>query len=499
MKKLKFLLFLSFGMFITSCNDAIDIIQDGELLEPVAFETISDLEIALNGTYRQFGNEAGIGFTSIFTDEVKLGFANGGQGINDGGYSFFLTPGSGSPEAIWVGNYRMINFANRLIRGSQFIEYDEEDPAQVQAVNNILGQAYALRAFGHFQLLSYFSTDLADNDALGVIKMDYVPEAFGLQLPRNTNGEIYELIESDLEFAEANIISNLSATRTFISKSFVLAFKARMYAYRQLYPQAEANVDALTALLNLTPKANFPAIWQDLPIVPPNNNEVIFKLERTAPNDATIGSTWFSVSHLIDGSPFYEVSNALHDILNPTNAPYASVQDIRYQTIFGSQSVINDPATPEKILLLNKYPGSEGGILRLNDLKIFRMGEMHLIKAEARIAAGDLTGCASILTNLRAVRRGVAPGSITPPVYQTPQEAWFDLLSERRVELAFEGHRYIDLRRMGERANATIQRAPIDCSVNGACDLPINDYRLTMPIPTIERNANRVIQQNPNY
>ena len=498
MKNLKFLFLFSIGMFVSSCDNAIDIIQDGELLEPNAFQTIADMELALNGTYRQFNYENGIGFSSIFTDEVKIGFANGGQGLSGGEYGFVLDPASGDAGSIWASNYRMINFANRLIRGSQFVTVDPDNAAQVQSFNNILGQAHALRAFAHLQLMTYFSEDMTDNNALGVIKMDYVPDAFGLQLTRNTNAEVYELIESDLEFAEANIISNLSATRTFVSKSFVFAMRARMFAYRELYTQAETNVDALVALLNLTPKANYPAIWQDAPIVPPTNNEVIFKLERTGTGDNRIGGIWFSVDHTISGSPFYEVSNALHNIMNPTNAAYATVPDIRYQTTFGSGSVLNDPLRPQKVLLLNKYPSSEG-LPRLNDVKIFRMGEMHLIKAEARIAAGDLAGCAALLNNLRAVRLGVDPATLTPPVYANVEQAWADVLRERRVELAFEGHRYVDLRRLGEKANAAIDRTAIDCAINSACSLPIGDYRFVMPIPVIELNANSNIQQNPNY
>jgi hypothetical protein len=493
MKNLKKLfLFSLLGVFI-ACNDAIDIVQPGELVEDRAFETISDLEAGLTAVYSSFSYENAVGFTSIFTDEVKIGFANGGQGLSDGGYAFVLNPASGDAASIWASNYSMINNANRIIRAADLITYDTENAGEVTALNNILGQARALRAFAHLQLLTYFSPNMEDNNALGVILMDYVPEVFGLELPRNTNGEIYQLIESDLDYAEENISSNVSATRTFLSKSFVYATKARMYAYRGLYALALPFIDQLDVLYNLTPKANYPNIWADAPITPPNNNEVIFKLERTGTGDSRIGGIWFSVNHTLSGSPFFEVGNSLHDVLNPTNLGAASIADVRYSTIFGPQS---NPA--ENILLLNKYPGSEG-LPRLNDIKVFRFSEFILIRAEALIDAGNLAGAAQELATLREVRRGVAPGSITPTVYASATEAWADVLRERRIEFAFEGHRYIDLKRLGSKANATIDRDPEDCAINGACTLPIGDYRFTMPIPLVELNANTVIQQNPTY
>lgn len=493
MKNFKFLITLSIAGFLFSCNDAIDITQPGELTEDRAFQTIADLESGLSGVYAQFSYENAVGFSSIFTDEVKIGLANGGQGLSDGGYSFILNPNSGDAASIWNANYGMLNSANRIIRASEFVVYDETNPAEVESFNNLIGQVRALRAFAHLQLVSYFSPNLEDNDALGVILLDYVPGDFGLELPRNTNGEIYASIEADLAFAEVNISSNVSATRTFLSKSFVYATYARMYAYRGLYAQALPYITQLDALFNLTPKASYANIWSDAPITPPTNNEVIFKLERTGSNDFTIGNIWFSVDETLSGSPFYEVGNALHDVLNPTDLPANQIADIRYSTIFGPQS---DPAN--NILLLNKYPGSEG-LERLNDVKVFRFSEFVLIRAEASIDAGNLAVAAQELATLREIRRGVAAGSITPTVYANATEAWADVLRERRIELAFEGHRYIDLKRLGAKANTAIDRAAEDCAINNACTLPIGDYRYAMPIPLNELNANLNIQQNPTY
>jgi hypothetical protein len=53
---------------------------------------------------------------------------------------------------------------------------------------------------------------------------------------------------------------------------------------------------------------------------------------------------------------------------------------------------------------------------------------------------------------------------------------------------------------LGSLANETFDRYFRDCAINNSCTSPsFNDYRLTLPIPALERNANNNAQQNPNY
>jgi hypothetical protein len=83
MKNIKLNLFLLLsGMFVVSCNDAIDIIQPGELLPETTFETVDDLQAGLYGAYASIPAEGAIYFTSVFTDEVAKGVGNGGQGTD---------------------------------------------------------------------------------------------------------------------------------------------------------------------------------------------------------------------------------------------------------------------------------------------------------------------------------------------------------------------------------------------------------------------------------
>jgi len=343
-----------------------------------------------------------------------------------------------------------------------------------------------LRAYGHFQLMTYFSTDLSDDNALGVIKMDYVP-SLDDQSPRVTNGELFTFINSDLDFAEVNL--QPQANVKYISHRFITAMRARMALYREDYVNAQLYAQQLIDVVPLASRGAYPLIWSDL-----SEAEIIFKLERTTGNEL-IGGLWHSVNTTVSGSPFYEVGRSLFNILNPA--------DIRYNAIIHPSSII-DPAYQTSddyrnsdILVLGKYPGSEGQN-RLNDLKIFRVSEMYFIKAEAQINAGLLADAAQTLQEVRAARYTVAPAL---PVYGNAQQAWADLLKERRIELAFEGHRYIDLKRLGEKANAQIDRDPRDCELITVSTIPINDYRFTLPIPATEIAVNGAIanQQNPGY
>jgi hypothetical protein len=149
--------------------------------------------------------------------------------------------------------------------------------------------------------------------------------------------------------------------------------------------------------------------------------------------------------------------------------------------------------------VIGKYPGS-GGIVQLNDVKIFRSVEMYFIKAEALAAVSNFAGVAAQLQLVNTARfvAGTAPVIAVPA---TQNAAFAEILKQRRIELCFEGHRYLDLKRLGVKAGVTIDRNTVDCSAYDACSIPNTDYRFTMPIPGSEIGANAALkgQQNPGY
>jgi hypothetical protein len=485
MKNFRILLFVAAASLFAACNDAIDITQPSELLPENTYETVNDMQLGLNGAYLAAPGEDEIKFTSLFTDEVKLGIANGGQG-RDGELGFTLNTTSEDAENIWRDYYYLINLSNRLIKGGENVTpTTDEETAQY---NNILAQAYFLRAYGHFKLLSFFSPDMTDDNALGAILVDFVP-TITQDLPRSTNGEVFALIENDLAFAEANIddalVGGVYVNKIGASKRAITALRARMALYRGQFDLAGSYVDALGTLVlasrTTNPvNSNYIKMFYDT-----DQSEVIWQLQRSI-DDATgnFYQIWASVNSSVSGSPFFEVGTALFDKIAPG--------DIR------RYAVVDPSAAPGyNVKPVGKYSGTGRSQNLLGNIKVFRNSEMVLIKAETFANLNDFTNVAAQINKIRAARFGNATGNI--PVPTSSQEAWAAILNERRIELAFEGHRYIDLERLGAKAGVGVDRNLNDYSFNGIYTLPLDDYRWTLPVPRAERAANPNIQQNPGY
>ncbi len=497
MKKYSFSIIAFATLILASCTNATEIDQPGRLTEEAAFETIADLQAGLLGTYGVLDTSSEIQFNAVFTDEVSIGFDNGGQGLGDGTWGFVLNNVSDAPTTFWTGYYAALNNVNILIEAINNYEVQEGEQDQY---NNILGQAYAIRAAAHHGVMTYFSPDLTDDSALAGILLDFVPTPSD-QLPRNTNGEFYALIESDLTQA-ANLITE-DQGNTFINDDFVTALRARVAAYKEDYATAAPLAQSLLSSYPIANRVQYEGMFLDV-----DETENIFKLERTVGDNydgqgntgsafagGWAGANFAFVDATDTGSPYFEMGRVVFNQLDPA--------DIRYDVNVAPTSTI-DPdyqtspnALASDIIIIQKYPGSENQPL-MNDLKIFRSSEMLFILAEARAQSNDLTGAAQLIKQLRDARFGSAQPL---PAYSSQQEAFAGILAERQIELVFEGHRYKDLKRLGVKAGVGIQRDPVDCSLNSACNLAASDFRFTMPIPRVEIAGNPDIaaQQNPGY
>ena len=470
-----------FAGMLTSCSDATDIIQKDEAGEDIVYQTVDDLQRGLNGVYSQYspdsnanGNGDVILFNDLFTDNLKAGINNSGHGI--GMYQFNLQPGSDAPERIWGNRYSTINFANRVLRAAERIE-ESVDESEMSKFNHIKAQLLGIRALAHFDIFLYFTPDYLDTSSLSAIIMDYVPEI--LDKPtRNTSGEVAAFIKSDLEQA-ASLIDNSASDVFFVNKDVIKALQAKLALVTGDYPTAGTLAGELLASYPLANRTQYIALFEDL-----GTTELIFGLRRVV-DDINIAGSWYANFSAIDGSVLFEMSRQLFELYEPG--------DVRIDEVLldATSDVANN------ILLIDKYPGSEQPLR--NDVKVIRSSEMAFIVAEAQARAGQFAASAATVQMVTDARYNGA-GTSPAVSYGDLNSALNRILLERRKEFCFEGHRYLDIKRLGKEIGQGINRLTSDAaSFSAPATLGASDYRFTLPIPQAELNGNRNAEQNPQY
>ena len=248
--------------------------------------------------------------------------------------------------------------------------------------------------------------------------------------------------------------------------------------------------------------------------VPEDNKETIFCIRHIKSENrdfSAIGSMYFSEGgqgqtgwgeiyasrqyvDFLDKQP----ADLRHAFISPYTEtgvlafPYTvPVANIRYNT----RLVPNTP-----MFYINKYNYQEG-LTNLSSPVVLRLAEMHLIRAEANAKLGRAADALTDVNLLRA-RAGLSGAALhTEASLAAEGKTVLDaVLDERRLELAFEGHRAYDL----FRNNRPLERNyPGTHSLNNTPSTNItqtiqpSDNRVIYFIPNRERLVNPNLTQNP--
>ncbi|TAJ54668.1 MAG: RagB/SusD family nutrient uptake outer membrane protein, partial [Chitinophagaceae bacterium] len=143
----------------------------------------------------------------------------------------------------------------------------------------------------------------------------------------------------------------------------------------------------------------------------------------------------------------------------------------------------------KNVKVINKYPNNNN-----YTIKVVRLSEVYLIAAEASYQTGNIPQALTYVNQV-ATRRDAAFAGYASAGAQVLE----DILTERRKELAFEGHRFWDL----VRYNRDVVRVNVNGNYPGNVPLTIakDNFRRILPIPQTELDANPNIksQQNTGY
>ncbi|MDY6801756.1 MAG: RagB/SusD family nutrient uptake outer membrane protein [Bacteroidota bacterium] len=458
------ILFMIFALLFSSCEDELEQLPPEQLSNELSLSTYANLELATNGIYTQLysANWYGRDFTVIA--DLK-----GGNGKSSPLFSgrfqteYNWANSEGSSSNFFDNAYILIARANNVINAIA----DFEQPGVTEAqLNQLEGEALFLRALAYFDLVRMYAQPYSyDPSSLGVpiVLVTEIGEP-----ARNTVGEVYDQIVSDLTTAEAKIGTpdrGQTDPVGLASKPAVQALLAKVYLYMENWQGA---ADYATKVINnsnfsLYTTADYLTVWGTNAA-----SEVIFEVFGNSTQSGWPGFDEIGYIYYIDGYGDVCASNDLLNLYEPG--------DVR-------AGVFTSHPDHAGFYWPTKYPGKES--IRVNNIVVLRLAEMYLIRSEALLKGASVSG-ATAVGDYNAVRtnRGLtAAGTVSL------EDVW----DERRRELCFEGNELWDLSRTGRGLVRT------DYSGAGDANISFPDYRWAMPIPATEMDRNPNMKQNPGY
>ncbi|HKL16331.1 MAG TPA: RagB/SusD family nutrient uptake outer membrane protein [Balneolaceae bacterium] len=463
MKKLTlFLLAIGVITLFTSCDEELSTSPYNSIDADAAYQSVSDLDAGALGAYATISGQNIYSINALMTDQLRRASTNTGQGMQI--FNHNIIAGDGTIEGAWANAYIVIDRINRVLAAIEAIE--PQNASETQLMDRIRGEMLALRAYQHFDLYRIYVDYDADASGLAV---PYMTESIISSPERDTKGDFFTSLEADLTEANSLLAPFGFYSNLRMNLHAVEGLQARVALYREDWAGAIDHATNVIDAVGLTSRADYPNLWDDS-----LQGEVIFKLRRT---DGTINLTERAGNDDI----FFFASNELSSLYDETD-------DIRFSSFFQRNS-------PDEVQVF-KY-NQRTGQKNVADIKMMRVSELYLIRAEAYAQPGssqDLVAAASDMNDLRAERLATP----IPVTYSSSEDAIDDIYVERRLELAYEGHRFFDLR----RANLPITRNPED--IDGATNtdtefLAADDFKMVYPIPQSEIFANENMIQNEGY
>jgi len=358
----------------------------------------------------------------------------------------------------WNSPYASVFYANSVISRLNGLKVSPTDQAEY---NNVLGQAYFIRAFNFFDLVKNFAPPYDDATA-----------STNLGIPLKLSPNVNQLVQrANVQQSYAQIISDLSTACRLLSPSLpnqnlnraskpsAYALFARLYISMRKYPQAELYADSSLALYNTLIDYN--------------------TVSQTAKTPFNLTNAETLLSALYAGGYNVPIYNSPDNIsIYTTLLGFYLPNDLRRSIFFNTISG-----------LVKAKRGYSAGP---NTFSGLATDEVYLIKAECAARRQDNQTALQYLNALLVNR--FTTGSYVPYTTTNTANVLAVVLQERRKELVWRaGLRWDDLRRLNkEGANITLTRV-----LNGVTyTLPPNSVLYTFPIPDDEI-ALSGIQQNP--
>ncbi len=467
-------------IFLTSCSDYLDtepITEEATSLNGgIVIKNAVDAEKRMNAVYGTFGS----GYWQL--DYFLIG-----DGQSDNAYIGADNPAIFQYEAYqmlstnsqmkgdWNDLYNNINTCNIVIN-----YVDQATDLNATRKNEMIGEASLIRALNHFQAVQLWGDCPIAKEAIFSISSANFDEAFNALFPaRKPIVEVYAQIIADCQVA---IQKAPDASNKFkANKMAANALLAKVYATMPNPDWTKVNQYCDIVIgggYTLLP--TFDHLFDN---AHEGNSESIWEINGDGWG-SPIGA-WNTFMFLgTDWKKFNAPSHTLVKAYANNNDKQRVASTITRANVGWADTYWSSTNYP----FCYKMRDTNGN----QNFYIARLADILLLKAAALANKGDITGAMSQVNIIRT-RAGIASISAS-----NQSDAFNKILEERLMELAFEGDRWFDLKRMGK----AIEFLSKQKDGNGNL-LPyasnINQNRLLWPIPQDKLDANALLTQNPGY
>jgi starch-binding outer membrane protein, SusD/RagB family len=530
MKRIFYKLFIALAlgsMIVSGCKKQLDITPRQSIESSGALTTREEINASIVGVYAILKGVRLYGKDLITHPEALAdnGYATNKSGrlLNESNNVF----GAHFTGSIWINAYQAINQINLTLEAIPNLQVV---PAITPAEKaNWEGQLYFLRALYYFDMARVYAyipgAVVASQDRggipivlKGIANKDSARKFFP---PRAPIADVYSLIIEDLKKAETALLNN-TLEKSLATKAAAQAMLARVYLYNKDYTNAKTWADACIALTGgtarLTDQSDYISNWRSA-----DNKETIFHIKYASPGE-TIGvneSLQTSFTTLTapgltavtggfgDLVPSISLLNELGIVLlgpvvggvqtfGNTNTIFTGSNAGIFSRTNDVRNLLYEPGTTgrgKSFVECTKYLGKNGAI-NLDNTPVVRASEMYLIRAEIQaLSTSPVFNAANALADLKAIKSRRYVG-YTGSAQETADNAlppaglFEEIIRQRRLEFAFEGHRFFDLKRLGR---------DITKSAPSTATLLFTDARFLPPILQADVDGNPNLVQNFGY
>lgn len=515
MKKFNHLFILPLAcLFIFSgCSkDFLDKNPTNSVSSQTFWKSESDVRTALAGVYSRLQQNF-LGYERVYFDAITDNAWGDPGNVNQPNLNAFSNGSINAAMGTTLNNmysspYRAITSCNYFL--------DNVDKAPISAALNsrFKGEVRFIRALCYFDLVQTFG-DVVVNTKYPAT----VDEAIKSKSPK---GEVYALIEEDLDYAIANLPDEKYLGNAV--KGSAQGLKARVLITQKKWSQAVDLLQQIVSGGKFSLSNSYPNIFLTRGQTNSDvNREIMFSTrylapsnpQRTSPGAAgmDIELGWFSLIQpyqdladeyeMIDGkriseSPMYDPANPYSNRDPRMNFTLRVPGETWYNSSGAAWTgtyTTNTGFLVEKYVDLSKAPFASATAQQTDqDFIHLRYADVLLMLAEAK---NEATGPdASVYNTINQVRSrtGVNMPPVDQAVYNTKEELRDYIRHERRVEFAFEGQRYNDMKRW---ELAHVKFPTLDDPSGKPLVFNMNNY--VLPFPQSELDNNPKLVQNQGY